>query len=636
MIAQPTSKLNGTKNPPLAMARVLPDHEVWPLPEIEPEPEPEVVPKTVSAPVTNPLLALADRIIADMEKLVLTEGTASMRGTNFKVLPWQKEIVLGMLEHRITAMSVARANGKTALVSALACSVLLPEGALHFDRAEVDIIASSLEQARKAFDHVLSHLRKRIDKDNQGRKHAKGILWRVRNSPSQREIEYVPNGVRLKILGSDPKRAHGLAPFLVLLDEPAQWVGIGGGREMYEAMNTATGKQSVMVEGVEVDPKIIALGTQPENEDHWFAELLRNPSEDVYAKLYAANPKEGDFDLENVKQANPSFDHLDGLRRDLARKQAVAERDGGPALASWRALHLNLGTVLVSDREPLFQIGEWESVLRDMPEPRSGPVTIGIDTGEGDSMTCVAFYWPDTGRLEAYGAFPMHPSPAERGQRDFVRDRYVQMVDRGELFLFGDHATDNIRFLQTAFDSLPTGTEVLALVADRYKQRDLGSALNASSLPFAVKDVQWRGVGAGPDGTADVVGFKREVLERHLNMGHNLIMTSAIKEAIVQRINGNARLEKGRRHGRIDALQAAVLAVGAGREYRLPSAEQGFGSLYEEMLARGGISGMLKRGREAQESQEKQDRERQRLIDELKEAVAGSRLALAARTQVTA
>ena len=39
-------------------------------------------------------------------------------------------------------------------------------------------------------------------------------------------------------------------------------------------------------------------------------------------------------------------------------------------------------------------------------------------------------------------------------------------------------------------------------------------------------------------------------------------------------MNGNPRLDKRRTRGRIDALQAAVLAVGLGRWWRLPSPDR--------------------------------------------------------------
>ena len=52
-------------------------------------------------------------------------------------------------------------------------------------------------------------------------------------------------------------------------------------------------------------------------------------------------------------------------------------------------------------------------------------------------------------------------------------------------------------------------------------------------------------------------------------------MESAIAETVIGRdTNGNPRLDKARSKGRIDALQAAVLAVGLGRRWRLPSPEE--------------------------------------------------------------
>ena len=50
-------------------------------------------------------------------------------------------------------------------------------------------------------------------------------------------------GARVRCIGSDPRRAHGLAPVLVLADEPAQWPDTTGER-MVAALRTAAGKQT--------------------------------------------------------------------------------------------------------------------------------------------------------------------------------------------------------------------------------------------------------------------------------------------------------------------------------------------------------------------------------------------------------
>ena len=80
----------------------------------------------------------------------------------------------------------------------------------------------------------------------------------------------------------------------------------------------------------------------------------------------------------------------------------------------------------------------------------------------------------------------------------------------------------------------------------------------------------WRGhgcVSAKADGSADVRAFQSWVLTGKLKMENNLMLASALKEAILRRDGaGNPALDRSRRVGRIDALSAAVIAVGLAAE----------------------------------------------------------------------
>ena len=62
-------------------------------------------------------------------------------------------------------------------------------------------------------------------------------------------------------------------------------------------------------------------------------------------------------------------------------------------------------------------------------------------------MTAIAFYWPESGRLEAYGCFPGTPSLLVRGKADHVDRRYENMHKRGELFIYPGKAPNNKKFL---------------------------------------------------------------------------------------------------------------------------------------------------------------------------------------------
>ena len=101
-----------------------------------------------------------------------------------------------------------------------------------------------------------------------------GRTWRMQDSANYATLEHRPTGARVRCIGSDPKRAHGLAPLLVLADEPAQWPSQTRDA-MLAALITAQGK----LEG----SRLIGLGTRPADESHWFAKMLDGGGADYFS-----------------------------------------------------------------------------------------------------------------------------------------------------------------------------------------------------------------------------------------------------------------------------------------------------------------------------------------------------------------
>ena len=165
------------------------------------------------------------------------EGLTLDDGRPFELLAWERRFVDGAFGVAgDAALSVGRGNGKTALVAALACAVLDPDGPLHAKRAEVVCCASSFSQGKLVFEDVTAFL-DRLGHDLTDRR-----VWRRQDSQNAATIEYKPTGARVRCIGSDPKRAHGLRPTLALLDEPAQWEG-SRRDAMFAAMRTGLGKR---------------------------------------------------------------------------------------------------------------------------------------------------------------------------------------------------------------------------------------------------------------------------------------------------------------------------------------------------------------------------------------------------------
>lgn len=106
----------------------------------------------------------------------------------------------------------------------------------------------------------------------------------------------------------------------------------------------------------------------------------------------------------------------------------------------------------------------------------------------------------------------------------------------------------------------------VAVVADRCRETDLVAALEASGFPSAVFIRRGQGY---KDGSEDVRGFRRAVLEDRVEAGRSLLLRAAFVEATtVSDPAGNEKLAKGCQGGRRqrarDDAAAAVLAVAEG------------------------------------------------------------------------
>jgi len=207
-------------------------------------------------------------------------------------------------------------------------------------------------------------------------------------------------------------------------------------------------------------------------------------------------------------------------------------------------------------------VDEWlacEASPDDLPE-RRGQVVIGIDLGGSASMSAAAFYWPDTGRLECLGTFPSKPTLLDRGQSDGVGNRYVQMNDRGELSTLGDQTVPVAPWLCEVMAHVE-GEPVAALTADRYKQAELGEAIDKAGIRAPIV---WRGQGFR-DGGEDCERLRRACFDRKVQSAPSLLLRSAFADAVTLRDPANnLKLAKARSTGRIDAAAATVLAVAEG------------------------------------------------------------------------
>ena len=476
-------------------------------------------------------------LIAYLGALRVTQGRRT--GEAFTALPWQRRFIRGAFRDGVhsAALSVGRGNGKTALLSGIAAATL--DGPLVVNRGETVIVASSFEQARIAFEHVIAFMGDKIASNR----------WKVWDTAQQARIEDRRNGARVRCIGSDPRRAHGLAPVLVLADEPAQWPPSTGER-MVSALRTAAGKQP--------HSRFVVIGTRPADPQHWFAKMLAGGAD--YAQTHGARAGNPRFQVRTWRKANPSLRHMPDL--EIAIRAEAKQAKADPALlAAFEALRLNLGTA-DTEISVLIDAGLWASC--EGQADAAGPCIWGIDLGTSAAQSAIAAYWPETGRLECVAAFPCEPSLADRGAADGVGSLYAQCAHRGELLTLGHRASDVPLLLHTALDRFGRPSVV---VADRWREAELRDALDKAGVPGAELIVRGQGF---KDGGEDVRAFQRAVADGRVTTVPSLLLRSAMSEARTRADDaGNAKLAKrseaGRRaNARDDAAAAAILAVATG------------------------------------------------------------------------
>ena len=454
--------------------------------------------------------------------LRVTQGRHA--GELLTVLPWQRSFLrMAFGAPGDAALSLARANGKSTFVAALGCCFV--DGPLRQTRAEVVIVASSFLQARIVFDHLLGFMGDKI-RDRH--------TWRLWDSTQSARLLHLPTGASVRCIGSDPKRMHGLAPVLVLADEPAQW-GASTSEASLAALRTGLGKIP--------DSRLIALGTRPDDEGHWFARMLAGDR----ALTFAARPDDPPFHRRTWKRANPSLEIMPDLEDRLREEAKVASHDP-VALASFEALRLNLGTSDTVEAH-LLQSGTWKEAEGEAAAV--GDYVLGLDLGSTEAMSAAAGFWPDTGRLDGVACFGSEPSPKERGLRDGCGSLYVKMEARGELVLSPGRISDVQTLLGEVWERWG---KPRAIVTDRWRSAELRKAL--SQLDWPVVALVERGQGYR-DGSEDVRGFKAAFLRGLVPPTRSLLLASAVSNArTVSDVAGNAKLAKSAQGGHVGPIHA--------------------------------------------------------------------------------
>ena len=484
----------------------------------------------------------ADKAMQFMHSLRVPEGPNA--GNPVSLAPFQRQFIEGALAADLSnaILSIGRGNGKSAITAGLALGGLVGVWDRQ-PRREIIAAARTRDQGRIIWDFVAGFASS-LPLELQQR-----LIYR-RAPRLEIEFEGDGGGHVLRVIAADGKSALGGAPTMAILDERGHWA-LDRGDELEHALLSGLGKRV---------GRAFLISTSASDDTHPFSRWIDEPAEGTYVQEHRPAPGLPADDVDSLLIANPGAPH--GIGSSLEWLEGQAKRAisrGGSSLTSFRLYNRN-ERVSGEARDLLITLDEWLSCEVDSLPPREGSVIIGIDLGGSASMTAAAFYWPQTGRLECLGTFPSMPSLLDRGQSDGVAGRYVEMQERGELNVLGDKTVPVAPWLVKVMRHVE-GEHVIAITMDRYKQAELGEALNRAGVraPYV-----WRGQGFR-DGGEDCERFRRAAFDGLVKARPSLLLRSAFGDAICLRDPANnLKLAKARSTGRIDAAAATVLAVAQG------------------------------------------------------------------------
>ena len=454
-----------------------------------------------------------------------------------KLRPFQREWLRKALspDCQIAALSVARGNGKTALLGWLAAQAMTPGSALWKERQETLVVAASIEQGRTLVEFAKDDLDLRE--------------YQVSDASNRLHIRHKGTNTRLRVLSSDPRRAMGLSRFGLLIgDEPGTWQARGG-ELMFHSLRQALGKRE--------DSKLLLIGTQaPAAASSWWPELLKNGSgPSLHVCLIAADEKAPWDAWQTIRKANPLVAVNQTLRKTILRERNEARHN--PSLQpSFEAYRLNR---LVDVRaEVLVSVADWKAV-EDRPVPeRAGRPILALDLGSTRSWSAAWCLWP-SGRTECYSLAPGVPELLKVEKRDGLpRGVYQQLQDAGVLII--DEGVRVSRPAKLIDHLVARGICPAVVICDSFAVNALRDCVRGR-WPVTVRKTKWE------QATSDIADFRKLVYDGPLSVapeGRALARLGLREIEVRSDDSGSAsRLFKARGdRSRDDIVQAGVLASG--------------------------------------------------------------------------
>ncbi|MEH2565343.1 phage terminase large subunit-like protein [Bradyrhizobium sp. AZCC 2289] len=359
----------------------------------------------------------ATAVIKFIEQLTIPSGTGA--GNRFKLEAFQKHFIRDIYEPYIgdrrvvrrAILSMARKNGKTALIAAIVLAHLVgPEAVVH---GEIYSAANDRDQAAIVYKFA----RQMVALEPE-------LLSEIELVPSTKTMIARRTGSVYRAISAEAGTKHGYLPSLVIYDELAQ----AKNRDLYDVLDTSFGARQ--------EPLFITISTQSNDPDHIMSKLIDDGVSGVdpaiVCHLYAADE---DCELADETQWHKSNPALGKFRdyEDLATaiRKAIRMPAEEPKV---RNLFLNQRVAPIAS---LISRAEWMACAGDAPLQAGGEVYLALDLSSVADLTALLIgSVADPCRIEPHFWKP-RDHLTEHASRDFGSGshRYREWAEAGHLRL---------------------------------------------------------------------------------------------------------------------------------------------------------------------------------------------------------
>lgn len=439
---------------------------------------------------------------------------------------------------RRAILSIARKNGKTAIIAALVLVHLIGPEAV--ENGEIYSAANDREQAAQVFKTAAQIVR--ADEE---------LRQVLRVIDSTKTIACYSNGSFYRAISAEVGTKHGLNPSVFIYDELAQ----SKNRDLYDVLDTAQGARK--------EPLGIVISTQSNDPQHVLSELIddglsaHDPT--IVCHLYAVPDDTVDiFDPECWGLANPAlgkFRSLTDFEAMAARARRLRSFEG-----TFRNLYLNQR---VTHFSTLFAKSDWMECAGVVEFEDGEDVLLSLDLAGTTDLAALGMISLSGARYSAWFWKPKEMLD-EHGRRDRVP--YNQLHKDGLL------EVSEGRIIDPASIALKIGVlrsryRVLGLVYDRWRIEYLRKELDRADIPS--HEGEGEGLQLYPWGqgyksmSPALEALENLVLQRELIHPNALLLNWNIGNAVVtQDAAGERKFDKDKSRMRIDGAVALAMAAG--------------------------------------------------------------------------